>query len=450
MTEQLRPAETALHHASWGAARAAAYEAAAPLPPHWLPLDETVGETLAEDIVAERPVPHYTSSAMDGWAVNGPGPWRLELGELEELDQRLAWARTEEPQLQPVTALEQGAAAPIVTGGLAPTGTTAVLRTEWGFLEGGQLHVAPEAPAGAPEVGQNLRRAGREAVTGDLLLRAGTRLTPGHIAFAAMTGQDMLPLQRRPRVTLLLTGDEVDESGLPEPGRVRDVFGPQLPQFIHMLGGQVDAVHRVGDDREQMLERLSGHSTGPESVLDSRAHLIITTGGTGLSTADHLRPSLEATGAELIIDELDVRPGHPALLARLLDGGPFVLGLPGNPLAALTSLMLMGAPLLAGLAGGAIPPLATVALTRPHPGSAKDRLVPGIAFVAGAAVSGSTITDLVDGDASLDAGLAKAVALSHTGASQLRGFSQANVLLVIPRDGSQPGEPIAAMPLPWL
>ena len=79
--------------------------------------------------------------------------------------------------------------------------------------------------------------------------------------------------------------DEVDEDGVPEPGRVRDAFGPQLPQFVHLLGGQVDAVHRVGDDREQMLERLTGSAVGAESVLDSRAQLIITTGGTGRSTA---------------------------------------------------------------------------------------------------------------------------------------------------------------------
>lgn len=450
MDEQPQQEQTTLHHAAWDAARDAAYRAAGPLPPHWLPLIETVGETLAEDIRAERPVPHSTTSAMDGWAVRGPGPWELHLGDLEELDQRVAWARTEEPRRLPVTELAPGQASRIVTGGLVPEGATAVLRSEWGREDGERLLLGPEAPAGAPEEGRNIRPAGNEAVPGDLLLRAGTRLNPGHVALAAVTGQDMLPLLRRPRVTLLLTGDEVDESGIPGPGRVRDAFGPQLPQFIHLLGGQVDAVHRVPDDRQEMLERLSGTATGAESVLDSRAHLIITTGGTGGSSADHLRASLEEREARFLVDELDLRPGHPALLARLPEGGPFVLGLPGNPLAAMTSLMLLGAPLLAGMGGGGIPPLTTVSLARGIPASRTPRLIPGLALVVGAAVSGSTITELAHGELGASSALPSAVALSRSGSQQLRGFSQANVLLIIPRDGALPGEPVQAMPLPWL
>lgn len=449
MSDQPQTPRT-LRSPDWAQARQAAFDAAAALPPHWLPLGETVGETLAEDLRAERPVPHYTSSAMDGWAVNGPGPWRINRGEYEQIDQRVAWARTEEPQLKPPRSLAVGEAAPIVTGGLVPFSTSAVLRSEWGLEDGDSLRLSPEAPEGAPEEGQNLRRAGREAETGELLIRAGTRLTPGHVAFAATTGLDMLPLLRRPRVTLLLTGDEVDEDGVPEPGRVRDAFGPQLPQFVHLLGGQVDAVHRVGDDREQMLERLTGSAVGAESVLDSRAQLIITTGGTGRSTADHLRPSLEDSGAHLLIDELGLRPGHPALLARMPEDGPFVLGLPGNPLAAMTTLMLLGAPLLAGLGGNVIPPLTTVRLTRELPASKTDRLAPGLAFVAGAAVSGTTITDLSEGADAQGTELPSAVALSRAGSDQLRGFSQANVLLLIPAGGVRPDEPVQALPLPWL
>ena len=203
MSDQPQTPRT-LRSPDWAQARQAAFDAAAALPPHWLPLRETVGETLAEDLRAERPVPHYTSSAMDGWAVNGPGPWRINRGEYEQIDQRVAWARTEEPQLKPPRSLAVGEAAPIVTGGLVPFSTSAVLRSEWGLEDGDSLRLSPEAPEGAPEEGQNLRRAGREAETGELLIRAGTRLTPGHVAFAATTGLDMLPLLRRPRVTLLL------------------------------------------------------------------------------------------------------------------------------------------------------------------------------------------------------------------------------------------------------
>ena len=112
MSDQPQTPRT-LRSPDWAQARQAAFDAPAALPPHWLPLGETVGETLAEDLRAERPVPHYTSSAMDGWAVNGPGPWRINRGEYEQIDQRVAWARTEEPQLKPPRSLAVGEAAPL-------------------------------------------------------------------------------------------------------------------------------------------------------------------------------------------------------------------------------------------------------------------------------------------------------------------------------------------------
>ena len=116
----------------------------------------------------------------------------------------------------------------------------------------------------------------------------------------------------------------------------------------------------------------------------------------------------------------------------------------------MTTLMLLGAPLLAGLGGNVIPPLTTVRLTRELPASKTDRLAPGLAFVAGAAVSGTTITDLSEGADAQGTELPSAVALSRAGSDQLRGFSQANVLLLIPADGVRPDEPVQALPLPWL
>lgn len=434
---------TTLSHASWDQARAAAHAAAAPLPEQWLPLNETIGETLAQDVTAQVPLPHYSSSAMDGWAVNGSGPWEIVVPTPEEDDPRLTWARTGHEPVERVKSLGVSQATAIVTGGLVPEGTTAVLRSEWGTEQDGQLALNDAAAPGAPTPGDHIRPAGEEASAGDVLLTAGARLNPAHIAFAAVTGQDMLPVRRRPRVTLLLTGDEVDEAGVPEPGRVRDAFGPQLPQFVHMLGGQVDAVHRLGDDLEVLTERLTVAETGAESVLDSRAQLIITTGGTGGSSVDHLRTALADAGAHLIVDELALRPGHPALLARMPDDGPFVLGLPGNPLAAMTALMLLGAPLLAAFGGAGLPPTVEVSLTSEVDSYKSVRLLPGLT-----ATSAATLTNNAHPWARSSA--PSAAALSYSGASMMRGFSQANVLLVIPAEGVPEGGTAVALPLPWL
>lgn len=429
--------------ATWDQARAAAHAAASPLPEQWLPLNETVGETLAQDVTAQVPLPHYSSSAMDGWAVNGPGPWTVLVPEPEQDDPRLTWARTGHEPVERVRSLGTNQATAIVTGGLVPEGTTAVLRSEWGTEQDGQLALNNDAAAGAPHPGEHIRPAGEEAAVGDVLLTAGARLNPAHIAFAAVTGQDMLPVRRRPRVTLLLTGDEVDEVGLPEPGRVRDAFGPQLPQFVHLLGGQVDAVHRLGDDLEVLTERLTVPETGAESVLDSRAQLIITTGGTGGSSVDHLRTALAHAGAHLIVDELALRPGHPALLARMPDDGPFVLGLPGNPLAAMTALMLLGAPLLAAFGGAGLPPTVEVSLTREIDAFKSVRLLPGLA-----ATSAATLVS--EAHPWARSSTPSAAPLAYAGANMMRGFSQANVLLVIPSEGVAEGGNAVAIPLPWL
>lgn len=438
--------DATVKHAAWDQARYAAHAAARPLPPQWLPLHETVGETLAEAVTAMAPVPHYSSSAMDGWAVRGDGPWEIVTPQPEEEDPRLTWARTGDEPLGRVKSLGDHQATAIVTGGLVPEGTTAVLRSEWGKESEGRLRLGDAAPAGAPAPGDHIRRAGEEAAAGDVLLSAGSRLNPAHIAFAAVAGQDMLPVRRRPRVTLLLTGDEVDEAGVPEPGRVRDAFGPQLPQFVHLLGGHVDAVHRLGDDLEVLTERLTVPETGADSILDSRAQLIITTGGTGSSSVDHLRRALADSGAHLIVDELALRPGHPALLARMPEDGPFVLGLPGNPLAAMTALMLLGGPLLAGFGGAALPPTTTVSLTDAVDPFKAVRLVPGLAAMSSAALG----ADPLAAHPWAGSPLPSATALAYAGASMLRGFSQANVLLVIPADGVPRGGTVVAVPLPWL
>ncbi|MDO5617831.1 molybdopterin molybdotransferase MoeA [Kocuria sp.] len=430
-------------HATWETARTTAHAAAAPLPEQWLPLSETIGETLAQDVTAQVPLPHYSSSAMDGWAVNGPGPWTVLVPEPEEDDPRLTWARTGNEPVERVTSVGPDQATAIVTGGLVPEGATAVLRSEWGTEFDGQLVLNDDAAPGAPQPGQHIRPAGEEASVGDVLLSAGVRLNPAHVAFAAVTGQDMLPVRRRPRVTLLLTGDEVDEAGLPEPGRVRDAFGPQLPQFVHLLGGQVDAVHRLGDDLEVLTERLTVAETGADSVLDSRAQLIITTGGTGGSSVDHLRTALADSGAHLIVDELALRPGHPAVLARMPDDGPFVLGLPGNPLAAMTALMLLGAPLLAAFGGAGLPPTVEVSLTRPVDAFKSVRLLPGLAATSAATLDSNAYPWARSSRPS-------AAPLAHAGANMMRGFSQANVLLVIPQEGVSEGGTAVAVPLPWL
>ncbi|MFE4835726.1 molybdopterin molybdotransferase MoeA [Arthrobacter sp. NPDC056691] len=392
---------------TWEEARQAAFDCAAPIPAAPVPLRLAVGRTLAADITAHQDMPHYASSAMDGWAVNGSGPWILA-----EPGQRLA------PHQASV----------IVTGGLIPAGAKAVLRTESGVISADDdglpvLTLGGAARPGEPRNGQHIRKAAEEAAAGDVLVRAGVVLNPAHVALAALAGYDEVKVLGKPVVKLLLTGSEVVEQGLPEPGRVRDTFGPQLATVVEMLGGLCREQVRIGDGYTEWLEGLE--DSGIPEALNLPADVVITTGGTGRSGTDHFRRAVAELGGRLIIDGVAMRPGHPAVLAELPDGR-FVLGLPGNPLAAMMTLSTVGAPLLAALGHGQLPPVREVpcgTLIEPDPG--RTRLMP---------------FRLLYGMAS---------PAQHTGPGMMRGLASADGVLVVPPHGVQLGEMVPAFALPW-
>ena len=421
------PVET-LQDVEWHAAREFAYAAAEALPSHWLPLREALGEILAEDVTAPIPVPHYASSAMDGYAVAGPQPWTVVFPEPVETDPRKMLTIPPKELYRPVLNLEPGQATRIVTGGLVPAGARAVLRDEYAELSDDhtRLTIAAHAPS-AEDIpyGQNIRRTGEEVAAGDVILRAPSVLNPAHIAFAAVCGHDMLPVRRRPRVTILLTGSEVVEDGIPEPGQVRDAFCPQLPTFVEMLGGSVDQVRRVEDTAKAMLAALTEAPSGMGSVLDARCEVVVTTGGTGHSHADHVRAALVELGAVFLLDGLAQRPGHPTFLARLPEDGPFVVGLPGNPLAAMVSTFTLAEPLLAKLHGTPAPPTRTVPAGEDLPGQKVTALVPGY---------------LKDD---------RVFPRDRVGSNMLRGLAHADVVVVVPPRGAAAGEDVEVVPLPW-
>ena len=377
----------------WHEARSVAEAAASALGSETVSLDESIGRVLAIDLRALMDVPHYASSAMDGWAVSGKGPWQL----------------VDEPVLEP------GLAAPIVTGGLIPPGTDAVLRSESGSVATGWLESL--SSTGEPHPGQHLRAAGGEARSGETVVRAATLLNPAHVALAAGCGHDAVRVIRRPRVSVLLTGDEVDARGVPAPGRVRDSFGPQLPTVLRMLGAQVASQGRIHDEFDATVEALRDSP--------SSAEVIVTTGGTGSSPRDHLRPALDFLGAEFLVSRIAMRPGGPTMLARLPDGR-LLLGLPGNPLAAMMGLLTVGMPLLAAFQGR----------------------ISEIGHVASAAeVGGRAGTSILVPFRLLQQ---QAVASPWLGSGMMRGLADSAGVLVVPPQGVRAGEVVEILALPWV
>ncbi len=383
----------------WAAAMGAAAAAASALPLEHVALGEGVGRVLGAALVAVQDIPHFASSAMDGWAVNGSGPWRIVDG----------------------PALAVGEAVAVLTGQVVPATATGVLRSEWGDASSGEtrdtvLSVSPRARPGEPGEGSHIRTVATEAAAGAVLIAAGTRLNPAHIAIAAAAGHDQATVARRPRVAILLTGDEVIAAGVPGLGQIRDSFGPQLPSLFSTLGCVVSDPERVPDSLAVTITAID------EASRDS--DLIVTTGGTGDSDADHIRPALAALGATMVVPGIAVRPGSPTLLARL-PGGCMVAGLPGNPLAAMMGVLLVARPVICGLKGAKAVTVASVTASADISGSRAVRLMPYRMTERGAAPA-----ELI-------------------GPAMMRGLAESDGVLVVPRGGVRQGERVQALPLPW-
>ncbi|OKJ61033.1 molybdenum cofactor biosynthesis protein MoeA [Streptomyces sp. CB02009] len=423
---------------AWPEARAAAARAGASAragrAPRGVPLGQALGQVLAEPLLALTDLPPFDTSAMDGWAVAGPGPWTVR-----------AEGAVLAGQASDAEAAD-GEAVRIATGARVPVGTTAVVRAEHARTE-----PAPADPARAGRAvlhalrevvpGQDIRPRGQECRTGDELLPAGTVVTPAVLGLAAAAGYDELPVPSRPRVEILVLGDELLTTGLPHDGLIRDALGPMLGPWLAALGADVLATRRIGDEAEELYAAVTG----------SAADLVLTTGGTAAGPVDHVHGVLDKAGATLLVDGVKVRPGHPMLLARLaaeparseparsepLPSAParaepphvrHLVGLPGNPLAAVSGLLTLAQPLLAALTGAAAaaPAPPRVPVRDEVPGHPYDtRLVPVVRRGG------------------------RAVPLRFNGPAMLRGIAAADGLAVVPPGGARPGQELDVLDLPW-
>ncbi|MFD4985717.1 molybdopterin-binding protein [Streptomyces sp. NPDC058372] len=404
-----------------------------------LPPADALGLVLARPLAALTDLPPFDTSAMDGWAVAGPGPWQVRP------DGVLAGQSGE--------AMADGEAVPIATGARVPREVTAVIRTEHGHLDAhGRLHPRHEVIQG-----QDIRPRAQECRTGDTLLPAGSAVTPAVLGLAAAAGYDALAVHARPTVDLFVLGDELLTSGLPEDGLIRDALGPMLPHWLRVLGAEVRTVERLGDRPDALARALAA----------SEADLVVTTGGTASGPVDFVHPTLDRLGAELLVDGVAVRPGHPMLLARTAPGQHLV-GLPGNPLAAVCGLLTLAVPLLRGLAGaplrqrpaagrtpggGVLPdvyetrrvqlstdPLAATA----SPGTATTVSAP-TAILDTPAQGHPSDTRLIP--VRVEAGQARA--LSFGGPAMLRGVATADALAVVGPGGAEAGDLVELLALPW-
>ena len=314
-------------------ARGRVLAAARPLPAEMVACADALGRTLAEDVRSAEDLPPFDSSAMDGYAVA-----ELEGGELAVVDEARAGAPA-------ARAVEPGQAIAISTGAQVPRGAAAVVPVERvepagdGAAPGDGLRV--RAPALAP--GANIRRAGEDVRAGEVVLRAGTPLGPAEVAMLAQVGRTEVRCGALPRVSVVVTGDELVDPGAElAPGQIRDSNAPALVALASAAGAAVVGRRRVGDDFDATVAALG--------AALAEADVVCVSGGVSVGEHDHVKPALARLGVEEVFWGVALKPGKPTWFGRA-PGGTLVFGLPGNPVSAMVTFELFAKPALRALAG---------------------------------------------------------------------------------------------------
>lgn len=284
------------------------------------------GRVLAEDVWAPRDLPPFDNAAMDGYALRAldtvgasrDRPARLRVQ--EELPAGRVAVRTVEP----------GTAMHIMTGAPLPAGADAVVEVEATLPGDGVVAIPQEIYPG-----QNVRPAGEDLRAGQRILQRGTPIRAAELGVLAALGQAHVPVFQRPRVAILITGDELVDVEAPlQPGQICDSNSYTLSALIREYGGQVCALRRALDTSEALHAAF-------EQLPD--VDFILTSGGVSVGNYDRVKEVVKERG-EIFFWRVAIKPGKPFLFGQI--GKSLLFGLPGNPVSAMVTCDLFVRPAL--------------------------------------------------------------------------------------------------------
>src|SRR5215204_940534 len=251
-------------------ARAIVLEHAKPLPIELVPLGDAGWRILAEDVISNEDHPPFAASTMDGYAVvaEDGSPWREVIG-----NQTAGFVLDVE--------VTHGTAVKITTGAPVPRGATAIVRVE--NTEPSEDHVIIQQEH--VDDGENIRPIGYDLRSGDRILHAGTVLGPAEIGLLAGLGMTPIPVRRRPRVSVLSTGDELVEPGEPVgPGQIRDSNRFSLVAALRAEGAEITFAGKAPDERDA-FEALLRERLATDDV-------VVTSGGVSMGDLDLVKAVL--------------------------------------------------------------------------------------------------------------------------------------------------------------
>ena len=287
------------------------------------------GRILAKEISAPLPLPPFTNSAVDGYAVRS--------GDLAQLsEQAFPVAGRVQAGASAQGPVEPGHAVRIFTGAPMPQGADTVFMQEDVRLDQGRVVL----PAGL-KPGANVRVAGEDIRAGHSALAAGQRLRPQDVALAAAFGLTHVEVRRRIRVAVFSTGNELVSPGASRgAAQLFDSNRFMLMAMLARLGCEVSDLGILRDDRVSLASALKSVA----GTLD----LILTTGGVSTGEEDHVKAAVESVGT-LVLWRMAIKPGRPVAMG-IIGGTPFI-GLPGNPVASFVTFVHVVRPTVLALAG---------------------------------------------------------------------------------------------------
>jgi molybdopterin molybdotransferase len=295
----------------------------------WVPLELSLDQVLAQEIVAVTDSPPFDNSSMDGYAVHAA---EAMVGARLRVKESVQAAGGDLGLL-----LESGEAIRIFTGAVIPEGTDAVIMQEDVDREGDFITIREGV-----ERGENIRVRGGDVCSGQILLRRGEVLTPARIGLLASQGIPEVPVHSKPLAHIITTGDELVEPGSPLlPGEIYNSNAPMLQTAV-IRAGAVGGVSHAVDDPAELREVLA-------SAL-AASDLVIIAGGVSVGERDFVKEVLSELGVVTEFWRVKVKPGKPFLFGVHPDG-TLVFGLPGNPVSAYVTFSLFVAPVIRRLRG---------------------------------------------------------------------------------------------------
>jgi molybdopterin molybdotransferase len=297
------------------------------------PLLDALGLVLVDDIAADRDVPPFRNSAMDGYAVRGDDVASAPV-ELRVVGEVAAGGF-------PDRAVGPGEAMRIMTGAPMPDGADTVVRVEDTDNASDVVTIAAATPRGTA-----IRQAGEDLKAGETILTTGTVLRAAEIGLLASAGHARIRVRKRPRVAVYSTGDEIVDLDAPlERGQIRDSNRYTLASAIRAAGSE-PWVRGIVRDSPDALRAALREGLGADAI--------VTSGGVSVGDHDHLKPVLSELGT---IDfwAIAIRPGRPLAFGELKDGDRRVpiFGLPGNTVSALVTFEIFVRPALLRMQGRA-------------------------------------------------------------------------------------------------